>query len=815
MFTQLSKHGLQLATVLLIICAILPATAQDFAPTQTLRAPPSGEGEPSGRFGSRVALESGFAVVADFGRTRGTVLRAYQRNDPVSDQLPALTRTVVNGGNPVWDRLPGLTRTVDDGGRLLDMALSGNRLVYSRSVGNVNKIEILDRVAGAWVQSRLLITPVGSTLGRSVAVDGNIVVIGEPATATTRGRVTVLRLVSGNWLTDTLTPSVGQNGASFGKSVAIVQGAVVVGAPGEDATSPVVVDAGAAYVFELTGSVWSQVSRLTAATPIVDGNFGEAVGVGESAVAPDKILIGEPGTNARTVSVYRRTGPTASPWALSFALSEPNGQAGSQFGSAISIAGNRAMIGAPGFDAPGTADAGAVYGVEIGSTLASTTIARRTDPQPLAGAAMGFALAQDSNGSALIGVPRATSNNNLQQGVVLFSASPAFLPVSRAIDLGQGLENAYFGFAMSADADTLLVGAPFESVGGEISKGAAYLYRRVGAGPYQFEQRFLAPDGGANDGFGYAVAIKGDSLLIGAPFKDSTTINTGRAYAYRRSGGSWNLEQVIFGNCASATRRNFGIGIAFNGSRALISGVCSVTPPAIGLDLGTAVYARNADGTWTASTIVDAARMGGGAWDGDIAVVGTPVSSGADDNFRTGSVCSHQQDPSTLIWSLNGACIAGPANPIGGFGWNISINSGLMAVASHANSTPVSIYRRNGASFLPEATLLPAGLGANDAVRAVQVADGRLAMGVSVFTSSLANQGAVMTAERVNGIWTERQRVLSPNPQNGGGFGYAMAMPNGEALIVGAPFESSAFLVEGAVYILATPPNIVFRDGFE
>ena len=82
MFTEPSKksYACLVGAALLALCTM--ATAQDFAPTQTLRAPASGEGEPSGRFGSRVALESGFSVVAGFGRTgRGTELRAYQRND--------------------------------------------------------------------------------------------------------------------------------------------------------------------------------------------------------------------------------------------------------------------------------------------------------------------------------------------------------------------------------------------------------------------------------------------------------------------------------------------------------------------------------------------------------------------------------------------------------------------------------------------------------------------------------------------------------------------------------------------------------------
>jgi hypothetical protein len=65
--------------------------------------------------------------------------------------------------------------------------------------------------------------------------------------------------------------------AGFGRQVAIAAGTALVGAETEPVNG--LDDAGAAYVFALTQSTWSQVSRFTAPTPSAGGRFGMEVAI--------------------------------------------------------------------------------------------------------------------------------------------------------------------------------------------------------------------------------------------------------------------------------------------------------------------------------------------------------------------------------------------------------------------------------------------------------------------------------------------------------------------------------------------------------
>src|SRR5262245_11729596 len=56
----------------------------------------------------------------------------------------------------------------------------------------------------------------------------------------------------------------------------------------------------------------------------------------------------------------------------------------------------------------------------------------------------------------------------------------------------------------------------------------------------------LALDGELGDGLGRAVAISGDTAIIGAPFDDRAgTADAGAAYVFVRSGGAWASQAKI------------------------------------------------------------------------------------------------------------------------------------------------------------------------------------------------------------------------------------------------------------------------------
>jgi len=101
-----------------------------------------------------------------------------------------------------------------------------------------------------------------------------------------------------------------------------------------------------------------------------------------------------------------------------------------------------------------------------------------------------------------------------------------------------------FGFSLSMDGDTIVVGAPWDDDNGRDS-GSAYVFTRDTDGTAWRQQAKLLPDdGAADDMFGYKVAVDGDSIVVGARWDDDNGEDSGSAYVFSRdSTGSTTWRQ--------------------------------------------------------------------------------------------------------------------------------------------------------------------------------------------------------------------------------------------------------------------------------
>jgi hypothetical protein len=104
-----------------------------------------------------------------------------------------------------------------------------------------------------------------------------------------------------------------------------------------------------------------------------------------------------------------------------------------------------------------------------------------------------------------------------------------------------------FGFAVAVSGNTLVVGSPYDDDLGS-SSGAAYVFRYDGA-TWVEEAKLLAADLAAGDKFGNAVAIDGDTLVVGAPYHDAGENDSGAAYVFRYDGATWGDGRRPFWQC--------------------------------------------------------------------------------------------------------------------------------------------------------------------------------------------------------------------------------------------------------------------------
>jgi hypothetical protein len=212
----------------------------------------------------------------------------------------------------------------------------------------------------------------GDGFGEAVAVSGDTVLVGAPGQAA----VWVFQrfdtgLEQGWALSAKLTGSV----SSFGAAVVFAGNRAVIGAP----------DAGLAFVYERSGVVWTQQATLVAADGATDNRLGTSLSLSGEAV-----LVGAPralhaGIPCGAAYVF---GHADGVWTQQRKLVASDAAAQQSFGSAVSLSGNTALVGAPGDGSPAIRDAGAAY-VFSGFGTTWTEQAKFTAPDAAAGDRLG------------------------------------------------------------------------------------------------------------------------------------------------------------------------------------------------------------------------------------------------------------------------------------------------------------------------------------------------------------------------------------------------------------------------------------------
>ncbi|TAJ17488.1 MAG: hypothetical protein EPO68_09480, partial [Planctomycetota bacterium] len=218
------------------------------------------------------------------------------------------------------------------------------------------------RTPSGWIEEAALLDPTpgaSGACGRSVAVEGDVAVVGAPMVAT--GEAHVYRRGPGGWAFEqTLLASGGKNGDEFGSSVAIDAGRILVGATRHKLSQ---VEVGAAYVFERVGGVWQQQAKLVPpnlTTPntllYASSEFGTSV-----ALEGTRALI-----SAQLCSfVFDETAPGQ--WSESTRLRDLGGLShGDLSGKTVALDGAHALIGDPtDHDLGGTLSPGTPTGAAV------------------------------------------------------------------------------------------------------------------------------------------------------------------------------------------------------------------------------------------------------------------------------------------------------------------------------------------------------------------------------------------------------------------------------------------------------------------
>ena len=194
--------------------------------------------------------------------------------------------------------------------------------------------------------------------GSSVALSGDTAMIGAPGNEKATGAVFVFTYnpAGARWQQQAkLTAQDKATGDQFGWSIAIDENVAIIGARFDDDHGK---SSGSAYIFAHNGESWVQQAKLTAADGAASDNFGQSVSVSEGFAivgAPKHAHAGL--KQAGAAYIFGREGDT---WIPQAKLTENEPGAKNQFGVSVSISGDVAIVGAPSSDGTAT-DTGAAY----------------------------------------------------------------------------------------------------------------------------------------------------------------------------------------------------------------------------------------------------------------------------------------------------------------------------------------------------------------------------------------------------------------------------------------------------------------------
>lgn len=301
----------------------------------------------------------------------------------------------------------------------------------------------------------------------------------------------------------------------------------------------------------------------------------------------------------------------------------------------------------------------------------------------------------------------------------------------------------------------------------------------LGLAAFAAEAYVKASNTGLGDNFGIAVAISGDTMVIGARGEDSaaTGVNgnqannaassSGAAYVFVRSRGAWVQQAYLKASNTGAGDR-FGSSVAISGDT-LVVGAPAERSPATGvngngaedsdyhIDAGAAYVFVRTGGTWVqqaylkaSNTQYDAQFGESVAVSGDTVVVGAPRESGV----ATG--INGDQTPSVM----------------GG-------NSG----AAYVFVRSAGVWRQQAYLKASDST---SGIFFGSAVAA---SGDRIVVGAPWHGGEM--QGAAYVFVRSGGAWSQQGRLRASNPGMSDRFGTSVAI-SGDTLVVGANGESSA-----------------------
>ena len=356
----------------------------------------------------------------------------------------------------------------------------------------------------------------------------------------------------------------------------------------------------------------------------------------------------------------------------------------------------------------------------------------------------------------------------------------------------------HFGYAVAVSGDTMAVGAYRErsaatGVDGDqsdntlVNAGAVYVFTRSGT-TWTQQAYVKASNPGVGDHFGSAVALSGDTLVVGANGEssnatgvggneaDDTAVGAGAVYVFTRTGGAWSQQAYLKASNTGAGDL-FGRAVAVSGDTVVV-GAYQEDSNATGIggdqsdnsaaEAGAAYVFTRAGGAWTQQAYLKASNAGMGDFfgesvsiSGDTIVVGARSEDGSavgvngtQDDLENASGAAYVFVRSGSTWSEQAYVKASNTDALDSFGRSVAISGDTIVVGAY----------REGSNAT--------GVNGDDT------------------DNSLNNAGAAYVFTRAGTSWSQQAYLKASNTESADFFGSSAAV-HGDTIVIGTADEDS------------------------
>jgi Ca2+-binding RTX toxin-like protein len=292
-------------------------------------------------------------------------------------------------------------------------------------------------------------------------------------------------------------------------------------------------------------------AKLTASDGATRDNFGYSVAINGDTAVVGANLTDDDGEFSGSAYLFSQS---ADGWVETAKLTASDASAGDALGSSVAVAGDIVLIGATGDDDNAPHSGSAYVFSRSGDSWLET--AKLTASDAAAGDYFGYSVAM-LDGTLLVGAP--FDDVDGVGSVYVFTRNGDTWIESAKLAASDSLGGEQFGISVAAERDTVVVGASGDSG----YMGAAHVFTRSGDDWIE-TAKLTASDGAPSDLFGGAVAVSGDTVVVGS--------ESGKSYIFILSGDNWVQTAVL-------EPSDPAVGNSFGGAVAVSNGIVLVGAP--------------------------------------------------------------------------------------------------------------------------------------------------------------------------------------------------------------------------------------------